>query len=104
MVRVTGFYFWRDGATFDHDYYAGPHMALTREQLAPYGLCRLESDRVLGAQPKAGDLIAASHAYFESAAAAQAPLAAVGKILLADVPKYTTLAPQMVIAAVTSHA
>ena len=102
MVRVTGFYTWRDGATFDHEYYAGPHMALTREQLAPHGLRRLESDRFLVSPPKPGDLIAASHAYFDTLPAAHV-LRAAGKILLADAPKYTNLTPDMKVSVVTSH-
>lgn len=103
MVRVRGFYFWREGASLDYEYYAGPHMALTRQLLTPRGLCRLESDRFVASPPKAGDLIAASHAYFDSLAEAQTALAAAETALLADVRKYTALSPELKVSVVTSH-
>src|SRR4029077_12091030 len=87
VIRVTGFYRWTDGASFDHEYYNSAHMALTREQLMPLGLVRLESDRFIGgAAPKPGEIVAASHAYFQDIAQAQAALASVGKVLMSDVP------------------
>ena len=105
MIRVTGFYRWQEGASFDHEYYTNVHMALTREQLAPLGLVRLESDRFIsGAAPKAGEMVAASHAYFEDIAQAQAALASAGKTLMNDVKNYTTLVPEMRMSVVTPHA
>jgi uncharacterized protein (TIGR02118 family) len=104
VIRVTGFYRWTDGASFDHEYYNSAHMALTREQLMPLGLVRLESDRFIGgAAPKPGEIVAASHAYFQDIAQAQAALASVGKVLMSDVPKYTTLIPEIRMSVVTSH-
>jgi hypothetical protein len=35
MIRVIGFYRWSDGANFDHEYYNGEHMRLTKEALTP---------------------------------------------------------------------
>jgi len=104
MVRVIGLYRWLDGATFDHEYYNSKHMQLTLKLLSPRGLVRLESDRYLAAAPPiAGDIIAASNAYFPSIEAARAALTAAGGELMADVPKYTTLRPQLHFVAVTSH-
>ena len=104
MVRVTGSYFWRQGASFDFDYYATIHMALTRRQLTPHGLTRLESDRFLiDGTPNTGDLIAASHAYFDGIAQARAAMAAAREVLLSDVPKYTTLVPEIKLSIVTTH-
>ena len=45
MVRVTGFYRWKAGAHFDHDYYRTKHMPFVRQLLTPFGLLRLESDQ-----------------------------------------------------------
>lgn len=104
MIRVIGFYRWVEGASFDHEYYNNTHMALTREQLMPLGLVRLESDRfVSAAAPKPGEIVAASHAYFENITQAQAALASAGKIIMSDVPNYTTLIPEIRISVVTPH-
>jgi uncharacterized protein (TIGR02118 family) len=103
MVRVTAFYRWRDGATFDHEYYVARHMTLARELLGPHGLRRLESDRAISTPTKPGDLIAATHAYFDTVPEAQNALVAVGKPLLEDLPHYSTLVPEIAVSIVTSH-
>jgi uncharacterized protein (TIGR02118 family) len=104
MIRVIGFYRWKEGATFDHDYYHSAHMKLTRELLQPLGLVRLESDRYLFPKPpRDGEVIAASNAYFESVEAAQTAMAAVGAQLMSDVPKYTNLTPEVRLADVSAH-
>ncbi len=104
MIRVIGFYRWTSGAVFDHDYYHSQHMKLTRELLQPFGLIRLESDRYLSPKaPRDGDVIAASNAYFETIEAAQTAMAAVGTQLMSDVPKYTTLTPEVRMASVNPH-
>lgn len=104
MIRVIGFYRWKEGATFDHDYYHSTHMRLTHELLQPLGLVRLESDRYLSRKPpRDGDVIAASNAYFETIDAANAAMAAAGAELMADVPKYTSLTPETRIAQVNTH-
>ena len=104
MIRVVGFYRWVDGATFDHEYYNSEHMRLTRELLGPRGLLRLESDRYLsGAPPVAGEIIAASHAYFPSMDIARSAVAAAAGALMTDVAKYTSLKPELLFAEVSSH-
>jgi uncharacterized protein (TIGR02118 family) len=104
MIRVTGFYKWQEGATFDHDYYNKDHMEFAKEKLLPYGLIRLESDSFLSAAPpQPGDIIAATNAYFESSDKAQAAIAAVGSDLMENVPKYTNLKPELKMSVVTSH-
>ena len=104
MVRVTGFYKWKAGGHFDHDYYRTKHMPFVRQLLTPFGLLRLESDQFLaGPELRDGDLIAATYGYFENAAAAQTALAATGQDLLKSVPNYSTLKPELVMSVVTSH-
>jgi uncharacterized protein (TIGR02118 family) len=104
MIRVIGFYRWTDGANFNHDYYNAEHMRLTKETLTPHGLLRLESDRFITAKPLvAGQIIAASNAYFPSMEVAQAALAAAGAMLMADVPRYTNLKPEIQLSVVTAH-
>jgi uncharacterized protein (TIGR02118 family) len=104
MVRVIGFYKWKQGARFDHQYYRTKHMATARDLLQPLGLLRLESDEflVIG-EPQEGVVIAATYAYFDTPGAARAALAAAGPALLKSVPGYTDLVPELVMSHVTVH-
>jgi uncharacterized protein (TIGR02118 family) len=104
MVRVTGFYRWKAGAHFDHEYYRTEHLPLAKRLLTPFGLLRLESDQFLtGPEPRDGDIIAATYAYFENAAAAREALGATGSDLLTSVPHYSNITPQLVMSVVTTH-
>lgn len=104
MVKIIGNYRWFDGAKFDHSYYQQEHMRLTSELLLPLGLQRLESDKTLSGAPlKAGQVVASSTAYFETLAAAQAALAQTGAQLVADVPNYTNIRPELHICEVVAH-
>ena len=38
MIKVTAVYRWREGATFNHDYYHSEHMHIARAALAAAGL------------------------------------------------------------------
>ena len=105
MIRVIGFYRWEEGAEFNHEYYNSKHMTLTKELLVSHGLIRLESDSYISDKPPfEGEIIATSNAYFRDLLAAQTAMASVGEALMEDVPKYTTLAPEIRITNVTSHA
>jgi uncharacterized protein (TIGR02118 family) len=105
MIRVTAYYRWKDGASFDHDYYRKEHMRIARDLLSPHGLLRLESDRFLVSTPPAGGaIVAATNAYFPSIEVAQKALAVSGPALLADVANYTNIKPDMQFSIITSHA
>lgn len=96
MVKIIGNYRWFDGANFDHAYYQREHMRITRELLLPLGLQRLESDQTLSGTPlKTGQVVASSNAYFETLAAAQAAMTQTGAQLMADVPNYTNIRPEL---------
>ncbi|WMW80586.1 EthD family reductase [Undibacterium cyanobacteriorum] len=104
MIRVTGFYRWVDGAHFDHAYFNSEHARITREALSELGLLRLESDQFLSPKgPLVGEVIATTNAYFDSLDAAQQALAKAGAVLMADVPSYTNLTPEIRLSKVTSH-
>ncbi len=104
MVRVIGFYRWKEGAYFDHKYYGTEHMRLTKDALASHGLYRLESDHFISAQqPEPGEIIAASHAYFPSFEVAQAAITNVGAVIMSDVFNYTNLKPEIRFSVVSSH-
>jgi uncharacterized protein (TIGR02118 family) len=104
MIRVTKYYRWQSSGSFDRDYYNKQHMKLTREQLIPYGLERLESDhRVSSRAPTEGEIIAACHAYFRSFEEARAAMTAAGPTLMRDSARYTNLMPEIRFSAVTAH-
>ena len=104
MIRVIGVYRWVEGASFNHDYYNSTHMQTTKELLSPFGLIKLESDRfVVGEPPRPGAIIAASHAYFPSLEVAKNAVASTGAALMADVPNYTDLKPELSFAMVENH-
>ena len=72
MIKVTAVYRWREGATFNHDYYHSEHMRIARAALQPLGLVRLESDRVLyPGEPRPGQVVALTNAFFSDLKQAQ---------------------------------
>lgn len=104
MIRVTKLYRWHAKACFDRESYCTKHMHLTREQLLPYGLLRLESDHRLSSRaPANGEVIATVHAYFKSVDQAQAALTAAGPVLITDAARYTNLQPEIRFSAVTAY-
>jgi len=104
MIRVTGIYRWEEGARFDHAYYATEHMRVAKEALLPHGLLKLESDRYLASgAPQAGQIVAATNAYFPTLEIAQAAMAMAAQVLMANVANYTNLRPQMHMSEVSTH-
>jgi uncharacterized protein (TIGR02118 family) len=103
MIRVSGFYRWAEGAHFDHAYFNTEHARITKQVLQESGLIKFESDRFLSVAPVAGEIIAASNAYFPSLEAAQQALAKCGAALMADVPNYTSLKPEIHLSIVQTH-
>ena len=104
MIKVTALYRWREGARFDHDYYHGEHMRIACEALAPLGLVRLESDRVLyPGEPRPGQVVALTNAFFASLPQAQAAAKQSMAVLVADIPRYTDIQPESYFAQVQDH-
>ncbi|WP_313084009.1 EthD family reductase [Pulveribacter sp.] len=105
MIKVTVLYRWREGARFDHDYYHGAHMRIARQALGPLGLARLESDRALyPGQPRSGQVVALTSAYFPTLEQAQAAARQSAPVLMADIPNYTDIEPESYLAQVAVHA
>ncbi len=98
MIRVTVSYPQRAGSRFDHAYYQAEHRALLNDRLGPHGLMRLEMDQALadgtGGPPP---VVAAAHMLFASLDAFKVGMAACGAELMADVARYTDIAPTIVI-------
>ena len=97
MVRITVLYPAGEGKKFDHDYYVRKHMALVRQRLGKYGLVRTEVDKgVAGGAPGApAPYVTAGHLYFIALADFQKGMGEHGKEIMADVPNYTNIQPQI---------
>ena len=97
MVRITVLYPASEGKKFDHDYYVRKHMALVRLRLGNYGLVRTEVDKgVAGGAPDApAPYVAVGHVYFNALADFQKGMGEHGKEIMADIPNYTNIQPQI---------
>ena len=88
MIQVSVNYPVTEGATFDHEYYAATHVPMAK---AAWGL----SDAVIEKGVN-GPFVAAVHVQFESMDALGAAMSSDDSAaVLADLPNFTTIAPQM---------
>jgi uncharacterized protein (TIGR02118 family) len=90
MIRMSVMYPATAGSTFDWDYYLFQHVALVRSRLKSRGMRKFEVDRGVGSFP-AGTPIpyhAIAHLFFDSGAAMEEAMSAVGPELLADIARY----------------
>ena len=97
MIRVSVFYANGPEAQFDHAYYASKHCPMVAEKLKSYGCQRVEIDKGLsGGTPQAeAPFVAIGHIIITSLEGFQKGMAEHGKDIMADVPKYTNLTPQV---------
>jgi uncharacterized protein (TIGR02118 family) len=96
MIRVSVLYPQKEGASFDHEYYARKHIPFVRETLEPFGMVRAEVDKGLAGGPGESPLfVAAAHLIFQSLDQFQEAFASVGDQLMADIPNYTDIEPQI---------
>ncbi|MGD1098241.1 MAG: EthD family reductase [Bryobacteraceae bacterium] len=97
MVCVSVFYPNDPGKKFDHDYYAASHMPMVMDRLKSSGMVRYEIDRgVGGGAPGApAPFVCVGRLYFNTTEGFQDGLTAHGPEILADVPKYTDISPQI---------
>jgi uncharacterized protein (TIGR02118 family) len=102
MTRITVLYANEPGKKFDHDYYKNKHMKLVTERLKAFGLIRTEVDKgVAGGAPGApAPYVAIGHVYFPSLEGFQKGMGQHGKEIMADVPNYTNIPPQIQISEV----
>ena len=94
MIKVSVMYPQKPNARFDHDYYRDKHMPLVQARMG--AACRFYTvDKGLagGAPGEAPTYVAMCHIYCDSIEAFQAGFGPHAKEILADIPKYTDLAP-----------
>ena len=93
-VRISALYPDGKDARFDFDFYCEHHLPLVLRLFGEHGCTRVEADRGLpGADGQAPTYIAVGHMEFDSVDGFKAAMAASGKRILADVPKYTNVTP-----------
>ena len=101
MIRMSDMYPTTAGKKFDYDYDANKHMALVKQRMGA-ALLRCEVDKgMAGAVPGSpAPFTAIGHLYFNSVADLQGVMKPHGKELMADVPNFTDITPQVQISEV----
>jgi uncharacterized protein (TIGR02118 family) len=104
MIRVSVLYANDPDAHFDHNYYATKHCPMVAEKLKSFGCQRVEIDKGLGGgTPKAkAPFVAVGHIIMDSLEGFQTGMKEHGKEIMADVPNYTNLQPQVQISEMVS--
>src|SRR4051812_25432085 len=97
MVRISVMYPTGDNKRFDYTYYTQKHMPMVQDRLKGMGLVRWEVDRGVGggAPGAATPFTCIGHLYFNSVADFQTGMGKHGKELMADIPNYTDIEPQI---------
>ena len=97
MIRVIVSYPNKGGARFDEQYYLTQHMPMVMKKLAPHGMSGWSVDKGIGSLvPGApADYIIQAHLLFDTIEELQAGMAAEASSILADIPNYTDLQPQI---------
>jgi uncharacterized protein (TIGR02118 family) len=99
MIRVSVMYPHKDGARFDHKYYAEKHMAIVRNGMGNL-VKKIEVDHgVAGGAPGApAPFVSMGHLYFDSIEDYQSAMAKGGAAAMADLPNFTDIQPQIQVA------
>jgi uncharacterized protein (TIGR02118 family) len=97
MIRISVLYPNEAGKKFDHDYYKNKHMTLVAQRLKPFGLIRYEVDKGVagGAPGSPAPFVGACHIYFNALGDFQKGMGQHGKEIMADIPNYTNIQPQI---------
>jgi uncharacterized protein (TIGR02118 family) len=97
MVRISVLYPNEAGKKFDYDYYTNKHMKLVRDRLGSFGVVRTEVDKGMagGAPGSSAPYVAIGHVYASTLADFQKGMGQHGKEIMADIPNYTNIQPQM---------
>jgi uncharacterized protein (TIGR02118 family) len=104
MIRISVLYPNEPGKRFDLNYYTHKHMMLVAERLKSFGLVRTEVDKGLagGAPGAPAPYVCIGQVYFDSVDAFQKGMSTHGKEIMADIPNYTDIAPQIQISEIVS--
>jgi uncharacterized protein (TIGR02118 family) len=97
LIRVNVLYPTRDGARFDFDYYLQRHIPMVKDLLQPFGLTEVNVDHgIAGLTPGSPAIyVCIGSLQFPSIDALQKGMEAHGAAILADVPQYTNIEPEL---------
>jgi uncharacterized protein (TIGR02118 family) len=94
MIKISVFYPYKEGATFDIDYYVSRHMPMVRDKIGPACKGIAVEHGVSGAAPGTHPpFIALGHILLESAQALETAFAPHVPTFMADIPNYTKIEP-----------
>jgi len=87
----------KPGARFDEDYYMSSHCPMVAKKLEPHGMTGWSVDRGLGGLMPglSADYLIQCQLMFDNIDGLKAGLAAEGAAILADIPNYTDVQPQI---------
>lgn len=101
MIKVSVMYPHKDGARFDHAYYAEKHMPMVKAKMGAACLSYTVDKGLGGGAPGSSPTyVGMCHIFCESVPAFQAAFGPHAKEIMADVPNYTDIAPVMQISEV----
>jgi uncharacterized protein (TIGR02118 family) len=97
MIRVLVLYPNKPGAKFDYTYYTEKHVPLFKTCMEPFGLVRVEIDKgIAGTSPGAPPpYVTLALCTFNSLEALQKGFASHAQEILADLPNFTNIEPQL---------
>ena len=94
MIKISVMYPNTPGVRFDHDYYRDKHMPLVKRLMGESCTSYTVDKGIAGGGPGAPAIyIAMCHLFCESVEAFQSGFGPHASEIMADVPKYTDLAP-----------
>ena len=105
MIKVSVLYPNSEGCKFDIAYYCNSHMPMVKNKLGD--ACKgLAVDHGIsgGAPGSRSTYVAAGHLFFESVEAFQAAFGPHEGVIMADIPNYTDVSPQVQISQVVINA
>ena len=96
MIRVTALYRNAEGKHFDFDYYVNTHLPLARKRLSEFGLQKAEVLRGIEATDGGpAPYVCIALVEFSSLEGLKRGMEAHMEELLADVPNYTNIEPEI---------
>ena len=97
MIRVSVLYPSKDGGEFNIDYYRNQHLDLVRERLGDALKGSEVYKGLAGAEGAAPPFVSIGHLFFDSVEAFEEAFGAHGEAIMADIPNYTNIEPQILI-------
>ena len=94
MIKISVFYPYKEGSTFDISYYLHNHIPMVRQKLG--AACKgvaVEQGLAGGAPGSQPTYAAMGHLLFDSVESFQAAFAPHAATIMADIPNYSTVQP-----------